>query len=179
MCQSAYAQPSHHSSLGAPHDFVLLFGWHRYVSETVVHDELALLSQLGLTNLSAAVHPDTAAAPHDCRTNRPTWGWQPPTRPVAALNMAPSRQQAAMASAQRTTSEASECGSGSFGATDLVLAALAGTLLTLASVGGYLLLRASSRSAQRKLPMRSMRTPEAEATTETSFVTPFALLSVD
>ena len=140
----------------------LAFGWHRYVSETVVHDELALLSQLGLTNLSAVVHPDTAAAPHDCRTNRPTWGWQPPTRPVAALNMAPSRQQvAAVARAQRTTSEASECGSGSFGATDLVLAALAGTLLTLASVGGYLLLRASSRPAQRKL--RSVRTPPPPA----------------
>jgi len=50
----------------------------QYVSEVVAHDELALFSQLGLTNLSAVPHPATTAAPHDCRTNRPTWGWQPP-----------------------------------------------------------------------------------------------------
>ena len=143
-----------------------------------MHDELALLNQLGLTNLSAAVHPETAAGPHDCRTNRPTWGWRPPTRPAAELAMAPQRQQVAIARAGESPTGSSECGSGTFGATDLVLAALAGTLLTLASIGGYLLLRASA-PAHHKQPMRSVRTPMESTTTETSFVTPFALLSVD
>ena len=46
----------------------------QYVSEVVVHDEAALMHQLGVTNLTAATHPDTVAAPHDCRTNTPTWG---------------------------------------------------------------------------------------------------------
>ena len=56
----------------------------QYVSEVVVHDEAALMHQLGVTNLSAATHPDTIAAPHDCRTNTPTWGWQPSSAAAAA-----------------------------------------------------------------------------------------------
>ena len=56
----------------------------QYVSEVVVHDEAALMHQLGVTNLTAATHPDTVAAPHDCRTNTPTWGWQPSSAAAAA-----------------------------------------------------------------------------------------------
>ena len=60
----------------------------QYVSEVVVHDEAALMHQLGVTNLTAAMHPDTVAAPHDCRTNRPTWGWQPSSVAYAAAAVA-------------------------------------------------------------------------------------------
>ena len=42
------------------------------------------MHQLGVTNLTAKTHPDTVAAPHDCRTNTPTWGWQPSSAAAAA-----------------------------------------------------------------------------------------------
>ena len=55
--------------------------------------------------------------------------------------------------------------------TGLMLAAFAGTLLTLAGVGGYLLLLRSRLD-------HSKPSTRAE-TTETSFATPFALLTAD
>eukprot|EP00964_Phaeocystis_antarctica_P078698 scaffold48960_cov49-Phaeocystis_antarctica.AAC.4 len=72
----------------------------QYVSEVVVHDEAALMHQLGVTNLTAATHPDTVATPHDCRTNTPTWGWQPsPAATAAAANAAAATANAAAATA--------------------------------------------------------------------------------
>lgn len=56
----------------------------QYIAEVVNHDEWALMVQLGVANLSAVPHPDTVAQPHDCHTNRPTWGWQPPSWPAAS-----------------------------------------------------------------------------------------------
>ena len=72
----------------------------QYVSEVVVHDEAALMHQLGVTNLTAATHPDTVATPHDCRTNTPTWGWQPsPAATAAATNAAAATAATAAAAA--------------------------------------------------------------------------------
>ena len=63
----------------------------------MAHDEAALLYQLGVTNLTASLHPDTAAAPHDCATNRPSWGWQPPGSAAAAAATAATEVAAAAA----------------------------------------------------------------------------------
>ena len=71
----------------------------QYVSEVVVHDEAALMHQLGVTNLTAKTHPDTVAAPHDCRTNTPTWGWQPFSAAAVAVAVAAAQEGAAAAAA--------------------------------------------------------------------------------
>jgi len=71
----------------------------QYVSEVVVHDEAALMHQLGVTNLTAAMHPDTVASPHDCRTNRPTWGWAAQPSSAAAGAAAPPSLAAATVAA--------------------------------------------------------------------------------
>ena len=71
----------------------------QYVSEVVVHDEAALMHQLGVTNLTAKTHPDTVAAPHDCRTNTPTWGWQPFSAAAVAVAVAAAQDAAAAAAA--------------------------------------------------------------------------------
>ena len=78
--------------------------------------------------------------------------------------------QVAVAHAEQSTSGSSESG-GTSGMTGLMLAAFAGTLLTLAGVGGYLLLLRSRLD-------HSKPSTRAE-TTETSFATPFALLTAD
>merc|ERR1712046_386173 len=48
-----------------------------YVAEWLLHDEFALISQLGLSNLSQVPHPPLDDHPHDCSVNTPGFGWKP------------------------------------------------------------------------------------------------------
>ena len=49
-----------------------------YVSEWLLHDEWALISQLGLSNLTQIPHPPLDDHLHDCTANTPGFGWTPP-----------------------------------------------------------------------------------------------------
>ena len=75
----------------------------QYVAEWVVHDELAQLRQLGLTDLDALPPMTTVATPHDCSTNQPSWGWQPPTAMAATAMAAMAAQPTASVGAVIST----------------------------------------------------------------------------
>jgi len=56
-----------------------------YVAEWLLHDEAALITQLGFTNLTAVPHPPLGNKLHDCSVNRPGFGWKPPTESSRAV----------------------------------------------------------------------------------------------
>jgi predicted ester cyclase len=129
----------------------------QYVSEWVVHDELALVRQLGFDNLSAAVHPPAgaSAAPHDCHTNTPTWGWRPSTA-LDALAASTSTTTTSLLTSRTVLSEGGgattmteEEGAEAHGQPLKTLGAITGLLAVVAMVGVAVLRARSPWSAER------------------------------
>merc|ERR1711871_1622850 len=65
-------------------------GQWQYISEWLLHDEWAMLGQMGIEDLSKVPHPPLQYSTHDCHVNTPGFGWHAPGE--APIKLQPQHQ---------------------------------------------------------------------------------------